>query len=75
MHDLRHTYATLRISKGDNIKDVSMQLGHASVKITLDTYTKWIPGKQKPQVDELDSRTAPDSSTTEKDRKEEEENS
>ena len=27
IHDLRHTYATLRISKGDNIADVSNQLG------------------------------------------------
>ena len=27
-HDLRHTYATLRIAKGDNIVDVSKQLGH-----------------------------------------------
>ena len=31
IHDLRHTYATLRISKGDNIADVSNQLGHHSV--------------------------------------------
>ena len=36
VHDLRHTYATLRISKGDNIADVSNQLGHHSVKFTLD---------------------------------------
>jgi integrase len=26
-HDLRHTYATLRVAKGDNILDVSKQLG------------------------------------------------
>jgi integrase len=38
IHDLRHTYATLRIAKGDNIADVSNQLGHRSVKLTLDTY-------------------------------------
>ncbi len=38
IHDLRHTYATLRISKGDNIADVSGQLGHHSVKLTLDVY-------------------------------------
>ena len=47
IHDLRHTYATLRISKGDNIADVSKQLGHHSVKLTLDTYYHWIPGKKK----------------------------
>ncbi len=37
IHDLRHSYATLRIAKGDNILDLSKQLGHHSVKITLDT--------------------------------------
>jgi integrase len=59
IHDLRHTYATLRISKGDNIMDVSKQLGHASVKMTLDVYTHWMPGGKKSEVDELDSKTAP----------------
>jgi integrase len=59
IHDLRHSYATLRISKGDNILDVSKQLGHHSVKITLDVYAHWMPGGKKSEVDELDSRTAP----------------
>jgi integrase len=59
IHDLRHTYATLRISKGDNIADVSKQLGHHSVKLTLDTYYHWIPGKQKNEVDELDNLHLP----------------
>lgn len=54
VHDLRHTYATLRISKGDNIQDVSNQLGHHSVKLTLDVYSHWIPGKKKDEVDALD---------------------
>ena len=54
IHDLRHTYATLRIAKGDNIADVSNQLGHHSVKLTLDTYYHWIPGKLKNEVDALD---------------------
>jgi integrase len=42
IHDLRHTYATLRIPKGDNIGDVSRQLGHSSISddgylLSLDT--------------------------------------
>ena len=57
IHDLRHTYATLRISKGDNIGDVSNQLGHHSVKLTLDIYYHWIPGKKKAEVDALDDPT------------------
>jgi integrase len=54
-HDLRHTYATLRIAKGDNIVDVSKQLGHSKVSMTLDKYCHWMPGEHKSQVDELDN--------------------
>ena len=54
IHDLRHTYATLRISKGDNVADVSNQLGHHSVKFTMDSYYHWFPGKKKSEVDGLD---------------------
>lgn len=55
IHDLRHTYATLRIAKGDNIADVSGQLGHHSIKLTLDVYTHWLPGEKRGEVDGLDS--------------------
>ncbi|MEJ5359448.1 MAG: site-specific integrase [Desulfobacterales bacterium] len=58
VHDLRHTYATLRIKKGDNLADVAGQLGHHSVKVTLDVYSHWLPGQQKAQVDALDSLLA-----------------
>jgi hypothetical protein len=34
-HDLRHTYATLRVAKGDNIVDISSQLGHHDPGFTL----------------------------------------
>jgi integrase len=54
IHDLRHTYATLRISKGDNIADVSNQLGHFSEAFTMKVYYHWIPGKKKAEVDALD---------------------
>jgi integrase len=65
IHDLRHTYATLRISKGDNIADVSNQLGHHSVKLTLDIYYHWIPGKKKAEVDGLDDIEYQDQSAAE----------
>lgn len=54
-HDLRHTYATLRLSKGDNVIDVSRQLGHSKIGMTVDTYGHWIPGEHKSQVDALDN--------------------
>ena len=38
-HTLRHTFATLSIEKGANIKAVSQILGHSNCKITIDTYT------------------------------------
>jgi integrase len=56
IHDLRHTYATLRISKGDNIADVSNQLGHFSETFTMKIYYHWMPGKKKAEVDELDDQ-------------------
>jgi integrase len=54
IHDIRHSYASIRIAKGDNIQDVSKQLGHHSVKLTLDVYSHWLPGKKKAEVDALD---------------------
>lgn len=54
VHDLRHTYATLRIAKGDNVADISKQLGHHSVKFTMDVYYHWMPGGSKKEVDGLD---------------------
>jgi integrase len=55
IHDLRHTYATLRISSNHNIADVSKQLGHSSYKITIDTYYHWVPNQKKNEVAELDN--------------------
>ena len=54
IHDLRHTYATLRVAKGDNIVDVSNQLGHHDPGFSLKKYAHWLPGEHKSQVDELD---------------------
>lgn len=54
-HDLRHSYATIRLMRGHNIGDVSRQLGHSSISITYDKYCHWIPGSFKNEVDELDS--------------------
>jgi integrase len=38
LHDLRHTWATLALSAGVDVKIVSERLGHASAKITWDIY-------------------------------------
>lgn len=38
-HDLRHTFATLALSAGVHVKVVQEMLGHATVAITIDTYS------------------------------------
>ena len=43
-HDLRHTCATLLLTKGVHPKIVSEMLGHSSIAITLDIYSHMIPG-------------------------------
>jgi integrase len=42
-HDLRHTYATLLLARGTHPTYVQKSLGHASVQLTLDRYSHWIP--------------------------------
>ena len=37
-HDLRHTYATVAIASGIDVKTVSSVLGHSSAAMTLDIY-------------------------------------
>lgn len=46
-HDLRHAHATLMLSKGVHPKIVSERLGHASIGITLDTYSHVLPAMQQ----------------------------
>ena len=37
-HDLRHTFATMALQNGVDVKTVSSMLGHYSAGFTLDTY-------------------------------------
>jgi integrase len=46
-HDLRHTCATLLLSRNVNPKIVSEMLGHANIAITLDTYSHVLPDMQQ----------------------------
>jgi integrase len=43
-HDLRHTCATLLLSRGHHPKLVQELLGHSSVALTLDRYSHVMPG-------------------------------
>ncbi len=44
LHDLWHTCATILLMAGKHPKYVQELLGHASINITLDTYSPVIPG-------------------------------
>jgi integrase len=45
-HDLRYRHATLMLGAGVHPKVVQERLGHASIQITLDTYSHVMPGMQ-----------------------------
>ena len=55
-HDMRHTYATLRLSNGDSLAEVSKEMGHGSADITFRTYYKWLPKESKTDIDTLDGK-------------------
>lgn len=46
-HDLRHTFATLALQNGVDVKTVSGMLGHFSAGFTLDTYAHVTTAAQK----------------------------
>jgi integrase len=50
VHELRHTSATLLLMAGIPAKVVSEKLGHASIAITLDTYSHVLPDMQDDAV-------------------------
>ncbi len=54
LYDLRHTTATLLLSAGENPKVVSERLGHASIVLTLDTYSHVLPTMQIDATNKLE---------------------
>ncbi|MFQ5828292.1 MAG: site-specific integrase [Candidatus Methylomirabilia bacterium] len=53
-HDLRHTFASRLIQQEANLLYIRDQLGHASIKTTIDYYGHLIPDANKAEVDKLD---------------------
>jgi integrase len=53
-HDLRHTCATLLLGRGVHPKLVQHLLGHASITMTLDRYSHWIPSMGRHAADGMD---------------------
>jgi len=57
IHDLRHTYASLLLQAGESMAYIRDQLGHYSIKVTVDIYGHLVPGGNKEAVDRLDDNT------------------
>ena len=55
VYDLRHTCATLLLLKGENAKVVSERLGHASIILTLDTYSHVLPDMQEAAAEKMEA--------------------
>jgi integrase len=59
LYDLRHTCATLLLLAGENPKVVSERLGHATVQLTLDTYSHVLPTMQKRAAEKMNALLRP----------------
>lgn len=53
-HDLRHTFATMMIANGCDVRTVASYLGHASVSMMLDTYAGIDPEAKRAAVGKVD---------------------
>jgi integrase len=63
-HDLRHTFGGLLIQSGAPLTYVRDQMGHSSIKITVDVYGHLIPGADIGYMDRLDPAASPQLSAT-----------
>ena len=59
LHDARHTHASLMLKSGVHPKIVQERLGHASIQITLDTYSHVAPGLQQAAAEGFDKLVSP----------------
>lgn len=55
IHDLRHTFASLLINQGENLKYVQEQLGHSSITTTVDRYGHLMPDAHRGASSRLDT--------------------
>jgi integrase len=53
LHDVRHSYASLGLAAGTHPKVMAERLGHATVGITLDTYSHVAPALARHAADDL----------------------
>lgn len=63
-HDTRHTYASLLLSDGVTPVYVKEQMGHSSIKMTVDVYGHLIPSSNRSAVNRLDGQSNPQMAAT-----------
>ena len=59
MHDLRHSFASVMLAAGVDVKVISQSLGHANIGITLDTYAHLLPGMGKAAAERFEKLLKP----------------
>lgn len=64
LHDARHTHASLLLKQGVHPKIVQERLGHASIQITLDTYSHVAPGLQEAAAVQFEKLISPSYNNT-----------
>jgi integrase len=60
LHGLRHTFGSGLVSRGYSLAYVQQQMGHASIRQTVDCYGSWLPVRVPGAVDALSAATAPE---------------
>jgi integrase len=53
LHDVRHTYATVALDNGEDLKVVSDRLGHANVTVTAQIYTHRSVGRDRQSAERV----------------------
>jgi integrase len=64
LYDLRHSHATLLMAAGEHPKVVQERLGHATIQLTLDTYTHVVEGLQQRASERLEALLSNERSST-----------
>lgn len=55
IHDLRHSFATIALSRGVPVKVISEMMGHSNITTTLQTYSHVLPSMSRGAADALDA--------------------
>ena len=59
LRDLRHSFASVMLAAGVNVKAISQSLGHANIGITLDIYSHLLSGVGKSAAERFDKLLKP----------------